>query len=62
MRTDLGHLPANKQREPDCVVQIFFEEFENAHGNPYKQTTQRQKILLSYHRSKCATIKHFHSL
>jgi len=30
MRTDLDHLPANKQRELDRVVQILFEEFGEA--------------------------------
>ena len=30
MRTDLDHLPANKQRELERVVQIIFEEFEDA--------------------------------
>lgn len=32
MRTDLDHLPAAKQRELERVVQILFEEFENANG------------------------------
>jgi len=30
MKTDLDHLPANKQRELDRVKQIIFEEFEDA--------------------------------
>jgi predicted nucleotidyltransferase/HEPN domain-containing protein len=30
MRTDLDHLPATKRRELDRVVQILFEEFEDA--------------------------------
>lgn len=30
MRTDLDHLPAHKQRELERVVQILFEEFEDA--------------------------------
>jgi hypothetical protein len=30
MRTDLDHLPANKQRELERVKQIIFEEFEDA--------------------------------
>lgn len=34
MRTELDHLPANKRRELDRVVQILFEEFEDAHGKP----------------------------
>jgi predicted nucleotidyltransferase/HEPN domain-containing protein len=34
MKTDLSHLPANKRRELDRVVQILFQEFEDAHGKP----------------------------
>lgn len=34
MKTNLDHLPANKRRELDRVVQILFEEFEDAHGKP----------------------------
>lgn len=34
MRTDLDHLPALKRRELERVVQILFEEFEDAHGKP----------------------------
>jgi predicted nucleotidyltransferase len=34
MKNDLSHLPANKRRELDRVVQILFEEFEDAHGKP----------------------------
>ena len=34
MRTDLDHLPANKRRELERVVQILFGEFEDAKGNP----------------------------
>lgn len=34
MNTDLDHLPANKRRELDRVVQILFEEFEDALGEP----------------------------
>ncbi|WP_447725665.1 HEPN domain-containing protein [Sphingomonas koreensis] len=34
MRTDLDHLPAGKQRELDRVVEILFEEFEDAKGQP----------------------------
>ena len=32
MRTDLDHLPPAKQRELERVVQILFEEFEEARG------------------------------
>jgi predicted nucleotidyltransferase/HEPN domain-containing protein len=34
MRTDIDHLPAAKQRELERVVQILFEEFEDARGAP----------------------------
>jgi predicted nucleotidyltransferase len=34
MKTELDHIPANKRRELDRVVQILFEEFEDAHGEP----------------------------
>ncbi|OHT21675.1 HEPN domain-containing protein [Edaphosphingomonas haloaromaticamans] len=34
MKTELDHLPANKRRELDRVIQILFEEFEDAHGEP----------------------------
>ncbi|MCP3732878.1 nucleotidyltransferase domain-containing protein [Sphingomonas sp. MG17] len=34
MRTDLDHLPPAKQRDLERVVQILFEEFEDARGNP----------------------------
>lgn len=31
VRTDLEHLPDVKRRELECVVQILFEEFEDAY-------------------------------
>jgi predicted nucleotidyltransferase len=34
MRTELDHLPLAKRRELDRVVQILFEEFDDAHGKP----------------------------
>ncbi len=34
MRTDLDHLPPAKQRDLARVVQLLFEEFEDARGNP----------------------------
>jgi len=34
MKTELDHLPVNKRRELDRVIQILFEEFEDAHGEP----------------------------
>lgn len=32
MRTDLDHLPASKQRELERVIQLLFEEFDEAQG------------------------------
>jgi len=48
MRTDLAHLPAAKQRELDRVVQILFEEFGDARGNPTgeKKAGRVLKIIL----------------
>jgi predicted nucleotidyltransferase/HEPN domain-containing protein len=37
MRTSLDHLPARKQRELGRLVQIIFEEFNDAHGQPTGQ-------------------------
>jgi predicted nucleotidyltransferase len=34
MKTGLDHLPVNKRRELDRVIQILFEEFEDALGQP----------------------------
>ncbi len=34
MKTDIDHLPPAKQRELERVVQILFEEFADAHGEP----------------------------
>lgn len=49
MRNDLDHLPANKQRELERVVQIIFEEFEDALGlaaRDWKKKGRIQKIIL----------------
>lgn len=48
MRSDLDHLPAAKQRELDRVVQILFEEFGDALGNPTgdKKAGRVLKIIL----------------
>lgn len=48
MRTDLDHLPAGKQRELERVVQILFEEFDDAKGKPdgEKKLGRIQKIIL----------------
>jgi predicted nucleotidyltransferase/HEPN domain-containing protein len=34
MRSDLDHLPPSKQRDLQRVLQILFEEFDDARGNP----------------------------
>ncbi len=34
MKNSLDHLPSKKQRDLDRIVQILFEEFEDAHGSP----------------------------
>lgn len=44
MRTDLDHLPAAKQRELERVVQILFEEFEEAHGQATSGRRTRGRI------------------
>lgn len=49
MRTDLEHLPANKQRELERVVQIVFEEFEDAFAlarHEWKKAGRILKIVL----------------
>ena len=49
MKTGLDHLPANKQRELERIVQIIFEEFEDAFSlsrHEWKKAGRIQKILL----------------
>ncbi|MBL9071843.1 MAG: nucleotidyltransferase and HEPN domain-containing protein [Sphingopyxis sp.] len=49
MRTDLDHLPANKQRELERVKQIVFEEFEDALAlatQGWKKKGRIDKIIL----------------
>jgi predicted nucleotidyltransferase/HEPN domain-containing protein len=49
MRTDLEHLPANKQRELERVVQIVFEEFDDAFAlarHEWKKAGRILKIVL----------------
>src|SRR3569833_2670641 len=49
MRTGLDHLPASKQRELERVVQILFEEFEEAIGlatQDWKKSGRILKIIL----------------
>ena len=38
MGTDLDHLPGDKRRELDRVVQILFEEFESAPTDPRRDS------------------------
>jgi predicted nucleotidyltransferase/HEPN domain-containing protein len=49
MRNDLDHLPADKQRELERVVQIIFEEFEDAFAlsrHEWKKAGRILKIVL----------------
>jgi len=49
MRTDLDHLPANKQRELERVVAIIFEEFGDALAlakHEWKKKGRIEKIIL----------------
>ncbi len=49
MRTDLDHLPANKQRELERVVQILFEEFGDAIAlarHEWKKAGRILKVIL----------------
>ena len=49
MRTDLDHLPANKQRELERVKQIIFEEFEDALAlatHQWKKKGRTEKLIL----------------
>jgi len=49
MRTDLDHLPANKQRELEHVKAIIFEEFEDALAlakHEWKKKGRIEKIIL----------------
>ena len=45
MRTDLDQLPAAKQRELERVVQILFEEFEEARGLATQDWKKKGRIL-----------------
>jgi len=45
MRSDLDHLPANKQRELERVVQIAFEEFEDALALASHEWKKKGRIL-----------------
>lgn len=49
MRTDLDHLPGNKQRELERVIQITFEEFDDALAlgtNEWKKKGRILKVIL----------------
>ena len=49
MKFELDHLPAAKQRELERVVQIIFEEFEDAFAlstHPWKKKGRIQKVIL----------------
>src|SRR3546814_6659313 len=49
MRTELDHLPANKQRELERVLQLIFEEFEDAFAlarHEWKKAGRILKIVL----------------
>jgi len=45
MRTDLDHLPPAKQRELERVVQILFEEFQDAVANATSEWKRQARIL-----------------
>jgi predicted nucleotidyltransferase len=45
MRTDLDHLPPAKQRELERVVQILFEEFEEATARATQDWKKKGRIL-----------------
>ncbi len=45
MRSDLDHLPANKQRELARVLQLIFEEFEDALALATQDWKRKGRIL-----------------
>lgn len=45
MKSDLDHLPANKQRELERVVQLIFEEFEDAFALSKHEWKKKGRIL-----------------
>jgi predicted nucleotidyltransferase/HEPN domain-containing protein len=45
MRSDLDHLPANKQRELERVLQLIFEEFEDAFALAKHEWKKKGRIL-----------------
>ena len=49
MRTDLDHLPPQKQRELERVVQLVFEEFDDAFAlakHDWKKAGRILKVIL----------------
>ncbi|CAH0356986.1 nucleotidyltransferase and HEPN domain-containing protein [Sphingobium sp. CECT 9361] len=45
MRSDLDHLPANKQRELECVLQLIFEEFTENFARASHEWKKKGRIL-----------------
>jgi predicted nucleotidyltransferase/HEPN domain-containing protein len=45
MRSDLDHLPANKQRELERVLQLVFEEFEDAFALAKHEWKKKGRVL-----------------
>ncbi len=45
MRTDLDHLPPQKQRELERVVQLIFEEFDDAFALAKHEWKKAGRIL-----------------
>jgi predicted nucleotidyltransferase/HEPN domain-containing protein len=45
MRSDLDHLPANKQRELERVLQLIFEEFEDAFALAKHEWKKKGRVL-----------------
>lgn len=45
MRTDLEHLPPAKRRDLERVLQILFEEFDDARGSPVAEKRKLGRIL-----------------
>ena len=46
MRTDLDHLPPQKQRELERVVQLIFEEFDDAFALAKHEWKKAGRILI----------------
>ena len=66
MKTDLDHLPPQKQREIERVVQLIFEEFEDAFAlakHEWKKAGRILKVILygSYARGTWVDEPHNHA-